>query len=950
MDIVVEVLKVELKGTQSFELLCKAETDTNDEILVESSSVDLVSDGAPPPRPKVTKSKTRVRIEEPHLAKFRFCFKKPSPVAALLFIAVRTDASQSSASRSPSCAVVGGPSGTSSDSIEAEAEIGQCFFPITFKPSSVINMGSLGLKADEMAKQIQTGFLTKKLGGMNINKVVGRIFFKVVNQKRLPKKSLLKSQSSFLDLKISQEKFAKPVKSGPLVTDLVAREKASACRRTTMPGDKPVINVIFHCAVSAQEEQLKDLHPIACLGTSTDIREDAFFKDNSSQEVRVASILRPVSLQCSTGNDDSNKEVLEVHLSGGSPGKALFSAAHTVETFYPFKHYNWEYNWRWLPGTQTSTLDNFQSNSKESKVILSVVYVPKVSDFSEYEGLEVFIQQVDLEAFAKDRNLIACVQLEENDEVVVSLGGRATATYDSPFKRSSGSHDTSSNSNFNIELMQFNNAVLEQAATSSDTTGSMTPVYFFFAINPFFRSKSYSHTLKFTLYSVDKSSPLVWWRDSKVASSSILLPQSLKAILPNPENRGGVRCDLLKEDIAQPEEVPLIKRMTVLLRWKLKEMQFLSPSVENVLNNLPKLQDLIYSQETSLHNVQFDNIHQPQVYLDEYKTAITKMGVDILKLRQENMQLSKENKRLEWHMLEMEASIVVTAADQRNLQPLSKADLIHRIVELSEHLTNERQLRKRYQDKVRTLQNQLIEKNDVVSQHVRLQEAHEAQQKLVRELQSKVEKYRKCGETSRKQEAVINQLEALLALEAGDHRESNALSIISKENADLRATLKEYQDSDPDHRRSLLGEKEETIASLRKELEKMARQCQTLEEHLRENNSRVKSETFLEQTTRVYELEQKLKVAQARESTLMKELEENGRRWAKEKARYEVQLTELQTKLEALKIGQTVATESAMASPLSLEPSRPLLAQRSSNHSDSSSTQYSTSLNERISF
>ena len=938
MDIVVEVLKVELKGTPSFELLCKAETDTNDEILVESSSVDLGSDIAPPPRPKVTKSKTRVRIEEPHLAKFRFCFKNPSPVAALLFTAVKTGASQSSTHQSSSAAV-GGGSGTIT---EAEGEIGQCFFPITFRPSSVINMGSLGLKADEMANQTQTGFLTRKLGGMNVNKVVGRIFFKVINQKRLPKKSLLKSQSSYLDLKISQDKFAKPVKSGPLVTDLDAREKALSCRCATMPGDNPVINVIFHCAASAQEEQLKDLHPIACLGTSTDIREDAFFKDNSGHEVRVASILRPVSLRCDTGNDESNKEVLEVHLSGGRPCKALFSAAHTVEMFYPFKHYNWEYNWRWLPGTQTSTLDNFQSNSKESKVILSVVYVPKASDFAEYEGLEVLIQQLDLEAFAKDRNLIACVELEESDEVVVSLGGKATAPHNSPFKWNSGSHDTLSNRNFNIALMQFNNAESEQAATSSDTAGSMTPAYFFFAINPFFRSKSYSHTLKFTLYSIDRSSPLVWWRDSNVASSSILLPQSLKTILPNPENRGGVRCDLLKEDVAQPEEMPLIKRMTVLLRWKVKEMQFLSQSVENVLNNLPKLQDLVYSQETSLCNVQFDDLHQPQVYLDEYKTAITKMGIDILKLRQENEQLSKENKRLERHMLETEASIVVTAADQRNLQPLSKADLIHRIVELSEHFTGERQSRKRYQDKVRTLQNQLIEKNDVVSRHVRLQEAHEAQQKLVRELQSKVEKYRKCGETSRKQEVVINQLEALLALEAGEHREGNALSIISKENADLRAALKEYQDFDPNHRRSLLEEKEETIASLRKELEKKTRQFQTLEEQLREKNSHVKSETFLEQTTRVYELEQKLKVAQARESTLMKELEENGRRWAKEKARYEEQLTELQAKLEALKMGQTVATERGMVSPLSLEPSRPLLAQYTSNHSDSSSRQYST--------
>ena len=218
----------------------------------------------------------------------------------------------------------------------------------------------------------------------------------------------------------------------------------------------------------------------------------------------------------------------------------------------------------------------------------------------------------------------------------------------------------------------------------------------------------------------------------------------------------------------------------------------------------------------------------------------------------------------------------------------------------------------------------------MLSQHIQLQEAHEAQQKLVRELQSKVAKYRKCYETSRKQETVISQLEALLALEAGDRRAGNALSIVSKENADLRATLREYQDADPDHRKSLLGEKEETIATLRNELERVTKQRQSLEEQLARipgKSAGVNSGKILEQTTKIYELEQKMKVTEARENTLMKELEENGRRWAQEKARYEIQLTELQTRLGSNTRGPGEAEVQSWNSPLSLAPSRPLLSQ-----------------------
>ena len=184
-----------------------------------------------------------------------------------------------------------------------------------------------------------------------------------------------------------------------------------------------------------------------------------------------------------------------------------------------------------------------------------------------------------------------------------------------------------------------------------------------------------------------------------------------------------------------------------------------------------------------------------------------------------------------------------------------------------------------------------------------------------------------------------------MALEAGDRKAGNALSIIKQENADLRAMLREYHGSDPDHQRGLLGEKDETIASIRKELERVTQQRQSLEEKLSgiaEKNAGVSSRMILEQTTKIYELEQKLKVAEAREGTLMKELEENGRKWAREKARYEIKFTQLKTRLEGMRVREAEDSDdqplNSHRHSLAPPPSRPLLTENSRSHHNSATT------------
>ena len=155
----------------------------------------------------------------------------------------------------------------------------------------------------------------------------------------------------------------------------------------------------------------------------------------------------------------------------------------------------------------------------------------------------------------------------------------------------------------------------------------------------------------------------------------------------------------------------------------------------------------------------------------------------------------------------------------------------------------------------------------------------------------------------------------------------------------MREMLREYQDTDPDHQRDLLREKDETITSLRKELERLTQQRQSLEEKLSgiaEKSAGVSSGVILEQTTKIYELEQKLKVAEAREGTLMNELEENGRKWAREKARYEIKFTQLKTRLEGMAgRGAEDTNDQTSNSLLSLAPSRPPLNQNSQSQNSS---------------
>ena len=187
----------------------------------------------------------------------------------------------------------------------------------------------------------------------------------------------------------------------------------------------------------------------------------------------------------------------------------------------------------------------------------------------------------------------------------------------------------------------------------------------------------------------------------------------------------------------------------------------------------------------------------------------------------------------------------------------------------------------------------------------------QTQQKLIRQLHTKVDKYRKCSEICKQQENVITQLELLLAQQTQGQGDADTLSVLRKENIRLRALIREHQESEvhPDysHLHSLLQEKEDQLQSLQAERSKLAHKCQDLELQLSVVQQGIHGGTsgqmMYSEQSKVFQLEQRLLMSEARVNTLTAELRESARRWDLERANYELQLIDCKNKTEATQKG-----------------------------------------------
>ena len=860
------VIKAEVKDTNYYDLQCQVETQDSKE--TKSSTINLSQ------APRTEWPTFKFLIKQSLNAAFRFTVTDLSGV---------TDESVSEIK---------------------PTEIGNCLYPLTFSSPHSKDLAPLAAEMSIRAKQIHVAYLTSKINGSNLRKVIGRVWFKVVNQKPVPKqilKSRVRVRVSWMDLSTVQVHLAKPEKRpGPSIPDLI--EKESQLKTTSsFLLDSPTISVIFHAVNSYM--RASDMTPIACVGADPTTREKSLFEESEDgNKLNLLSILKPVTLVC-----EDSEHSIELYLA--STNSVIFSSAHPMQMLMPFKQYNWEYTWRWMAGSGELGPLHTSASSQEPSVMTSLIYHPSASQYAKYEGLEFLVYGIELDSSVECENVVLSVQFADlksmsRSQMAAAAGSGADRI--PPFKCSTVNVTTSNSSSNEEVVVETNMSVVKFGDSSSQET---TPAYFFYPINPFFQSKGKGVSLALQLYALNnKQEGKPWWEASNIASSVLEISSAMITVLTNPENSNGIYWELTGSDIVQSGPDNVAGKLFGVVRWKKPKMMFLNKEIESQIHNLrafkefpvrgvqPGLLASILPEFLGVESVEEESNNEREESVSAYKAAITKMGDDILQLREQNKILKRDNQRLEQHLEQMEMNVLYSVSNQALLQALTKADLIHKIIEQSHRLNTEIQARKNSQDKISALQNSLIVKNDVEGRFMQLQEAHSAQQKLVRDLQLKLEKYRRCADTCKQQEGVIVQLDSLLAQRAQDVRVKDAMTVLSKENAMMRKSLRESKERSvslhPSH-----GQ-EQTVFALKADIAKLRTKCEYLTAQLEESRKNCGNE--LRKQTKVFEADQKAKIAAARESTLVNELEESARIWAKEKARYEFKIAEYRVKVQTL--------------------------------------------------
>lgn len=741
-----------------------------------------------------------------------------------------------------------------------------CLCPLGLTHSSKKTSGEL--PPTDISKRVRLVHLATPILHSAMEKIVARLWFKVRDLRQKPQSGTISTT-----LQMFTNTFAG---QNSKIKQLFFKEQNTMCDFAYTITTHPTIFVVFHSVAFHQTPTVSSasITPIAFLDTSPAAKVTSLFVKKGGT-ICTVPFLRAIKLECS----ERDNELLQLHVATREETTPLFSVTIPPTALQPFRPYNWEYNLKWMEN-KFSFSPEFSQENVEPNLTVSLLYWPSSANCSNYEGLEIFVEQLHLETVHKEKDIVLCCKLVgENCGVPTTSASRSC----------SQTEKIGDGRNARIAVMQ-----------SLDISN---PAYFFL---PSCLQFCGDFKVSLNFYASCHNTGL-WW-SSGTTSSVVKLKFSdhLRKEMMSPKNKQGLKLEFLEDGITHMSynNAPIFRKLNVIIRWKKKEMGFLSESEMVKLNSSLATKEELLLDEASILHVQslFPPTHpssrkESEISNHSFREVIAKMGHDILHLREQNEILRKENRDYERHILGMEASVVVTAAERKSLLLLTQHDLIDKVVDLSERLVVEKETRKSFQSKISTLENSLIKKNDIESSYFELREAHAAQQTLLRELQGKIVKYKKCMLTCKQQELIISNLESLLSEQARDYRTKETMVALSKENSHLRATLNDYQ-YHPTGKEGVLVEKEKTISTLQKELLKLSKRCQKLESTMRdgltmEGTDIVNKAVDQDERAKCENLKRELEMAEVREGTVMQELKSNARKWAREKAKYEQQLAEL---------------------------------------------------------
>ncbi|XP_055766086.1 coiled-coil domain-containing protein 33 isoform X5 [Salvelinus fontinalis] len=257
-----------------------------------------------------------------------------------------------------------------------------------------------------------------------------------------------------------------------------------------------------------------------------------------------------------------------------------------------------------------------------------------------------------------------------------------------------------------------------------------------------------------------------------------------------------------------------------------------------------------------------DDLQNKEV--ENYRTAMRKMADDVIALRTQVVTLGTDNSQLRSD-LTLHQDLGRHLLDDVDVGVMTKAEIADRIASLKFKLASESSKASAQRDKIHQLQNDLIRKNDSEKELLRLQRAHQQQQTVLQRYHRTVSKTAGLETTVKQQEKIIEKMEKLL---------DNTLTEKSKDNAERMVKMKPTV-GEEDNRKETATAAENS--RLRGELDKIRSQPPQAAITIQQPAQQVFPDR--ERLSLLIKLEK----AETRVRTLEKQLEDNSKRWGRQK-------------------------------------------------------------------
>ena len=315
------------------------------------------------------------------------------------------------------------------------------------------------------------------------------------------------------------------------------------------------------------------------------------------------------------------------------------------------------------------------------------------------------------------------------------------------------------------------------------------------------------------------------------------------------------------------------------------------------LANVPEKEkwDILSKELTQKQEI----IHRMMKEVDDKTESLKLTGAEIVDLRKQIKLLQNENQILR-KRLGQEEQMQIESLVTQEIHKMSLPELKSKIIKLSQAYRGERLRNEEFEKALRQAQNEITNARKLANDLEQLQKVHEEDSEKYLNLQRETQKIGLYRETIKKQEEVILKMEGLLkkTMNENERQKDSLLELeqLRTENLKLQKEIKDFVvNSTP----GVLGRGNIELEKSKKEVARLQTIVNELQNDL--NNKRPISAEKKELQNEILELEVKYQKANARISSLQKELETSAKNYAKEIAALKLILAEKEALIENMR-------------------------------------------------